>query len=349
MHKRIDTLQIVRAVAAILVMLYHLTHFFETKYGYTFAFGLFKNGGYAVDYFFALSGFIIYLIHKKDIGEANKFTTYVTKRIIRVYPIYWVISFAVIPLYFLAPSFGSGYETDPSVIVKSLALFPQEHLPIIPVAWTLSHEVFFYLMFSIFILVPNKKISAIIASLWLLTSVIFFVFNADTHYLLQFMFSKYNLEFALGCLAAYLFMTHKLRYATVSLIAGIFLLLVGNYSLNNNAIIDPAWFLGPSAFLIVLAVIQFELPSNRLTGVATFLGDASYSIYLIHPEAIMFNTVFDKLGVLNKLGHPLYSVFLTIFVLTASCLFYVLIERPLLRQARVRVMKRRKAPTGVGT
>jgi exopolysaccharide production protein ExoZ len=63
----------------------------------------------------------------------------------------------------------------------------------------------------------------------------------------------------------------------------------------------------------------------------TFLGDASYSIYLIHSAFISAAVVvLNKLGALDYLGaKPVYFI-LVIAATTAGCIGYVLIEKPLL-------------------
>ncbi len=43
-----------------------------------------------VDFFFVLSGFIIALAHNNDLGQPKQIIGYFKKRLIRIYPIYWV-------------------------------------------------------------------------------------------------------------------------------------------------------------------------------------------------------------------------------------------------------------------
>ena len=58
---RLYTLQMFRGLAAILVLMAHATLFFDSKY----VWGVFSEGTTGVDFFFVLSGFIIYFFITK--------------------------------------------------------------------------------------------------------------------------------------------------------------------------------------------------------------------------------------------------------------------------------------------
>lgn len=68
---------------------------------------------------------------------------YAQKCLLRIYPLYWLVNAAVIPIYFLVPAFGNGYETKPLEIITSLLLLPYSQVPILGVAWSLIYVVFF--------------------------------------------------------------------------------------------------------------------------------------------------------------------------------------------------------------
>src|SRR6476646_9602345 len=114
--KKLEIIQACRGIAALLVVSFHVTEFSQQKLNQEFALGLFAFG---------------------------------VKRAIRVYPLYWIITLVLLPIYFLIPSFGKGYERDLGVIVKSLLLLPQENFPVLIVGWTLSYEIFFYCLFGL--------------------------------------------------------------------------------------------------------------------------------------------------------------------------------------------------------
>jgi exopolysaccharide production protein ExoZ len=122
--------------------------------------GLQRSGG--VDYFFVLTGFLISFIYGERIGTRQKVGRYVTNRFIRIYPFYWLITLIILPVYFLVPSFGNGFETHKDALIKSLVLIPQEHGPILPVAWSLSYFFLFYGMFLLLMALERKAAYGVI-------------------------------------------------------------------------------------------------------------------------------------------------------------------------------------------
>ena len=146
-RKKLVLIQFSRALVPILVMLFHLSgsmmDYFEFNLlGFSY---LPISGG--VDYFFALSGFMMYYIYRDSLGKPNQ--NYLLNRFIRVYPLYWLLTLGFLAVLFLNPNFGVGHETDIDTIITSLFLFqsPRELEPVLNVAWSLVHTVFFYLVF----------------------------------------------------------------------------------------------------------------------------------------------------------------------------------------------------------
>lgn len=88
--RKLNSLQVCRAAAAIAAVLYHVTDQAQKHFSYTFVGGAFQFGYTGVDFFFVLSGFIIFFAHASDIGKRDSLLAYVTKHLIRIYPIYWV-------------------------------------------------------------------------------------------------------------------------------------------------------------------------------------------------------------------------------------------------------------------
>ena len=85
--KKLEIIQASRGIAALLVVLFHVTELSQQKLNQNFLSGLFAFGGSGVDFFFVLSGFIILFAHRADIGQKKKLKNFVIKRAIRVYPL----------------------------------------------------------------------------------------------------------------------------------------------------------------------------------------------------------------------------------------------------------------------
>ena len=104
------SVQVFRGLAALLVVLFHGTQFISRKFGVAPLGGLFFFGFAGLHLFFVLSGYIIYFIHRPDIGLPRRFFGFARKRIIRIYPAYWAILRCFSPAEGQAGSGGAAAE-----------------------------------------------------------------------------------------------------------------------------------------------------------------------------------------------------------------------------------------------
>ena len=97
-HKKsFDTLQVGRAAAAIAVVFFHAHVFFipERLYPGETISRVFNIGYSGVEFFFVLSGFIMILVHRADIGVPARARRFLRKRLVRIVPFYWVVTLAL--------------------------------------------------------------------------------------------------------------------------------------------------------------------------------------------------------------------------------------------------------------
>ena len=149
-----------RAVAALLVVLYHLgsaiasiKYFGATQFRVPFLFG---DSG--VEFFFVLSGFIITWAHFDEFGRPAELLKFMRKRIVRIYPTYWIIFGVAYCLALCVPTLRSAVPHDFLTLFKSLVLLPQDPsdvggtgAPVLIVAWSLQYEICFYALMAVFI------------------------------------------------------------------------------------------------------------------------------------------------------------------------------------------------------
>ncbi len=91
-NKSLDSLQVSRALAAFLVVLYHFSLSSKIYLGYDFLHSIFLFGHNGVTFFFVLSGFIISYSHWDDIGAGYRnFKKYAFRRVTRIFPGYWTV------------------------------------------------------------------------------------------------------------------------------------------------------------------------------------------------------------------------------------------------------------------
>ena len=110
----LKNVQVLRAAAAYLVVLYHARLLTPVGEAVSFDFG---NAG--VDIFFLISGFIIaHVSRSDDVGRPGAF---LLKRVIRVVPLYWVLTLMLFAVAQRAPALaGAGGRPDLAMLAKSL-------------------------------------------------------------------------------------------------------------------------------------------------------------------------------------------------------------------------------------
>lgn len=342
-RKTIYIVQILRGVAAAAVVLYH-THFILAKpeYGGIEVFGTLTSRGWmGVNFFFALSGFIILLAHYRDIGARPRVANYAWRRFTRVYPIYWIFTL----IYMAAALAGLGYPDfgwDFRNLLASFTLLPFDPAPMPPlaVAWTLLYEVFFYIIFAV--LIFNRKIGMVVLAVWAGGITINALVFSNTEF---GPFHMWNSYFLLG-MGAYLFYRHgRASWALPVLALGLGA-FVTTFALGlipgriNSAQHDPGllFILAIVFALIIGGATLFERDrSLRFPKSLLLLGDASYSVYLIHSPVLSVLAAVNQRFLPGVLPAELLFCIAAGIAILAGIVAYWIIERPLLTALNVRI------------
>lgn len=339
------SLQGSRGVAAIFVVLFHLglTISLDKYFGIDGFSIPFLFGGAGVEYFFVLSGFIIYSAHAQDISQPQKIFSYIKKRVIRIYPAYWIVFLAVLLLFFITGRDKSSSKFDEMILLKALFLVPQEKTweggtssPIIDVAWTLQYEMFFYVLFAAIIL--NRWLFLFLAAILCLACTILKL-PTDTSLLLKFFTEKWILLFFMGMLVAFVCKDNifSKSHFRIFLIIGvlIFSLLSFDTIIKRNFLsFDKTIPYGISSALIIMGLVGLErfgqplLSSNWMKS----LGDSSYALYLIHYPVISILCKIAMVVGLDKLG--VYGAIISYVIIFSVCIllsiyFHLYIEKPI--------------------
>ena len=145
---RLSGVEAARGLAALLVVLVHASSMLSSpKYFGRKPFGgIFAFGHAGVDFFFVLSGFIIYYVHHNDVGCSDKFGSYAWKRFVRIFPNYWMATLLLCGILVVSPS-RDGWERDSwGQLSSALCALGARADP--SVGWTLRHELVFYALFG---------------------------------------------------------------------------------------------------------------------------------------------------------------------------------------------------------
>ena len=339
-HPELRALTSVRGIAAWLVVLYHIR--LSMAFAPAWLIAIFAKGYLAVDFFFLLSGFVIWLTYGERLrreGLAGA-PAFLKRRIARVWPLNAVILAGAAALALLMTATG---HADPQG-------FPFARLPLdllmvqnwgfttglawnVP-AWSISTEFAAYLLFPLLTLAIDWRrlpTPALLAALLLLFALLYGVMVWAGAPTLGWSIDKLGIvrclvEFTAGTALCALWLRwaeHPARWAIVAAVAAAALLggwLAG--ALPETLAIPPAF----AAALLALALTSGMRGNPLDAGWLHYLGEISYATYLSH---FLLFFVFKLLMVDDPRNVPavLIALFLAL-VLGSSIALYHLIERP---------------------
>lgn len=345
---KIDGLEVLRGLAALVVLLHHALATIQLPWTYnrTFFWDFFSTGQFGVDIFFVLSGFIIFYTNPRDGKSAKEILKYGLKRTARIYSIYWIICLAFIPLVLLIPS-ASGNNPDPSAanILQSVFLFPYETSPMLVVAWTLKFEIMFYVLYVPFLIA--REWGWILWSSIAASASIVAVTGTDIgNVWIEQILSLRTIEFLLGGLVCIIVKKRLPAKPTLWIAMGTFgLLLVAILELNYGReflVVNYLYYACAASFLVFgLVGLEWKgargMISNRKL---VALGSYSYSIYLVHyPVQQLLTKIALKItgpspGDIVVMG---VFVFVVVTSLFAGIVFSRMIEFPILRYIKRKI------------
>jgi exopolysaccharide production protein ExoZ len=353
--RQIDGLQILRAVAVLLVAWLH-----SSEWLYPFSGKALPNFGvYGIDIFFVISGFIVSSVVLRNTGQpgAPAMWTFLLRRLVRIFPIYWVVALLRVVRLVHSHQFQlRGY-------LPALFLLPNPHSSemrlLVDFSWTLMFEMFFYYTLALLLFWTVRR--AIPASIALFCGAViagaFFDIKRPIWIILC---NPMLLEFVFGAILAICYRRFgSRRRIGIAMVAGSvgasFLLLASSLPLMANGlqmimmdagVIERVMTWGVAALLLVGGVV-FWSPSieTRLGRVVVVLGNASYSAYLMSAMVIEFTM---RLLLKTVGGKPplsvervvIYQTIGTIAVFGVGWLCYQCIEWPMLRWLQARFLSR---------
>lgn len=310
----IYNIQILRAIAALMVVAYHTVGTSE-KYSLptNFIYNVDNWGAAGVDIFFVISGFImVYIQHKKQRSPFQ----FLADRVERIVPLYWFLTLFLATLVVVLPSAFNTREFDLSFLLSSLFFinFISDIEPLVYVGWTLEYEMLFYLVFGLSLLVKEEKTSLLLTAVVLSVIVLLGV-------------NSIVFEFIYGMLLGYIF--NKIKHVqkksiySIGIFLGFALLVVSsNFDLLRNL----KW--GLPAVLIFLGFLFIKPIENKIL---RKLGDASYSIYLIQVFTIpVFYKIVSKLPTQFPFAAELYVIMCMLATSIVGLILYWAFEKPII-------------------
>jgi exopolysaccharide production protein ExoZ len=325
-------IQLLRATAAIMVLIGHVLAEAEHYFGVTIPLTRlpWTRG---VDIFFVISGFIITLSAQRLWDQPHAARRFLWRRFLRVVPLYYLFTTLMIVAVVIVPGGAKDTVFDPAQILSSYLFWPYERYdgriaPVLSLGWTLNYEMFFYLLFAGALLLTRRTGLFVLFGAILLLSVVGMIFQ-PTLPAVAFWTNPIIMAFGFGVLIAlgYLNGLGPKRGSAIVLGLGFAALIAMNIAPN----LVPRFIAsGLPAAIIVAAPVLFstQVSAPRL---GLLLGDASYALYLSHRFVLRAATLL-MLSVfpMTTTGAYWFSVFVCCVALVASVAVFRWVEQPLL-------------------
>jgi exopolysaccharide production protein ExoZ len=344
----IESIQHLRALAALGVVVFHALGLMEPYFGVKLAHQ--QLGAAGVDLFFIISGFIMWVT---AIARDESPARFAWKRVVRIVPLYWLVTTFVLAVVTLRPSLMNSASRDPLHFVASYFFVAWPHPtvagrywpPVIP-GWTLNYEMLFYLVVALSLFLPRlRRIPfmvvvlaglPVIGSLWHQT-------GAAAFYTNPILF-----EFLYGVGLGFLFTKGVVQGRRVSIalmVAGALLFFTAG--LRGDEANRAFWWALPLVLLVQGALHAPALAQGAPRAFSRLVGDASYSLYLT--QFIVLPPTAKLLGgALKSVAQPWAGIAFVCGLLAAAIMAalasYYLVEKPILDFAhRARMRARNQA------
>jgi peptidoglycan/LPS O-acetylase OafA/YrhL len=306
-QNRIPNITSLRFFMAFLVVLFHVSQFFE-KRGLPFYndMPIFNKGAEGVNVFFSLSGFlIIRQLYKEKLKMGLvDLKAFYRRRALRIFPLYYLIlGFGFFYYHFVLPYFGYEVENNYNLIegiVLAVTFFSNifaTYYPggILEILWSIGIEEQFYLLIApVFLLLPIKKIKLFLFLFTILYFIIYFNESFDflsRYKMLFFYFSFSGLCSILLENNFFIQLIQKTYYLTLLLFV---LHIITDLIKISNPLFNHFFYLILYGFTISsLSLKPLKILENKILN---YLGKISYGIYMYHAIIMQFiGLVFIKL------------------------------------------------------
>ncbi len=335
--QRLSNIQSLRGLAALFVVFTHLPSM-ELKHGGDVLLPAFTRFGISgVDLFFVISGFImVYVTWTTERNPASSLK-FLFARLTRIYPIYWLIALTVLVVWIARPSLIS-YDPEQTSLIKSFLLWPQTQFPMLKVAWTLIHEVYFYLVFACLLLLPRKFLMMGLCA-WML-----FVVGGHQAGLssispeMALILHPLTTEFFMGAVAGWAFIRFRALMSWAVLALGLVLWCTALFYLTTgfaDTFYPSPWqrvlYFGLPGMFLVYGLAAIERQGTALPRWSATFGDWSYSLYLSHILTLsVVGYLWRPFARSGPFDNILALCFMTAACIAVSAALWYLFEKPVL-------------------
>ena len=337
----LTSIQALRGIAAVAVLVAH-----GLEHGDIESRGILFTGRFGVEVFFVISGFVIMLAAGDGRFDLGRFAF---RRFFRVAPLYWATTILVAMLALVLPSIFRTTVFDAGYFVKSLAFVPAtvpgttDWRPLFKLGWTLNYEMFFYALTALLFWCRTAWLrSTLLLVMMTLLVALSFVIPPRASVLAYY--ANLNLlPFMAGVVLCELFRRYPdgiarlARWWPVGLAAAVAGIA---WALQYSHIDYRTWqghlAITVAAVAVAVAALSLEAQFSRHGRFWGWLGDISYSLYLLHMFVVGAGWAVLRRTPLgdSAVGIGLGIAAMIVVTLILSSISFRWFERPLNRLAQ---------------
>ena len=340
----IGNLQILRLVAAAMVLYGHLNHEVQNKPVLAAGFVPFQPIWWhcGVDIFFVVSGFIMALITRDSFGQPGQAGRFLRARFIRLVPMYWLFTTLTLLAMALVPAEMRHHTTNWRHVLGSYLFVPLTlnaagaPRPVMILGWTLNFEMLFYVLFAAAMRLDRHRGLIAVSTTLMAMAAAGLVFTLPMPF--KVWCDPIILEFLLGIWVHDWWRRADPLPAWAGLaLAGLGYLAMAVFMAagiaNHFDAFRIIWGGIPAAMIVAGVLMIRERPlAGRIKRLFMAGGDASYSLYLSHPFVLSaVAVVCAKAGLVDARA---YIAVAFCACLGFSWVFYRKCEMPLQQAAR---------------
>lgn len=336
--REIDSL---RFFAIIPVVLLHLNtsffRLFESNDYSSQKLSILNYGGWGVELFFAISGFVICLPFFKSLKKNNKITlnkTYFFKRFRRIEPPFFISLLIIYSVLLLSESlnFNDSFFNFLATFFYSHKILYSEWSIINPVTWSLETEIQFYIIipfiFIFFQRLNIKRLKFLIIIIFF-CSIFFDHFNLLNQYLNLSVLNFAHL-FMIGIFFSYIYINYNFFFEKKNILYDL-LFAISFVGIYLSKVFNVFLLFDFSILVLFISIFKATfLRSFFCKDIFVVIGGMCYSIYLLHYAIIHVLGITFKFFSFENYFFINFLIFaILIFV---SSLFYFYIEKPFMNK-----------------
>jgi peptidoglycan/LPS O-acetylase OafA/YrhL len=335
---RYETLDGLRGVAAIAIVIFHICAFARLPH-------LLPSAYVAVDLFFILSGFVVAQTYGPRISAGLSVRHYVGFRLIRIMPLYLVSLAMGGGAILLSRALGlADFSNDEFVVAVSASLFilPLEFnalgifntLPLNGPSWTLFFELlanFAYFPLVVFLTVRWLAVGAFIGLLGLAFTVVHYgTLHAGYDYNnILGAIPRMLFGFAVGTLFSMLgWSKATIRSSNIAVALLVVAAAIFAARFTNRQVSDLIFVAGLLPLVVALG-IKYQPATASVSALCTWLGRLSFPIYILHTPLIYLAMFASETGIVPPDLAMVVWVILPIPLFALSWALLVAFDEPL--------------------